>query len=132
MGKLTIYSVATIITIACTTPSFAALYKKDSCLKNNNGIGNNHDIFVELPSNSLSLGDEANQILSIRIDPGNSGQVKKFRLELDEKGFDIAEVDFVIAQLVDAEKKLKETQFQCLSQDYPVDLDYSLNSFFPD
>jgi hypothetical protein len=125
MRKLTIYSLATILTIASTTPSFAALNKKDSCLKNNNGIGNNHDVFVELPTNSLSLGDEANEILSIRIDPGNSGQVKKFRLELDEKGFDIAEVNFIIAQLVDAEKKLKETQLQCLSQDYPVDIDYA-------
>jgi hypothetical protein len=119
-------------TIICAAPSFSAPYKKDPCLKNNNGIGNNHDVFVELPTNSLSLEDEANEILSIRIDPGNSGQVKKFKLELTEKGFDIAEVNFVITQLLDAEKKLKDTGVYCLPQEPDVDIDYSLKSIFAD
>jgi hypothetical protein len=132
MNKFVVVSTVFAITIVCGVPSLAAPYKKDPCLKNNNGIGNNHDVFVELPTHASFLGDVENEILSIRIDPGNPGQVQKFKGELTEQGFDNTEVDFVVAQLVDAEKKLKETQLQCFEQNSTVDLDYSLNSVFAD
>lgn len=132
MNKVTVFSTVFALTIVCTLPSLAALDKKDPCLKNNNGIGNNHDVFVELPIHSLSLGDVENEILSIRIDPGNSGQVKKFKEQLAQQEFDNLEINFVIDQLVDAEIKLKKTKLQCLDRDYPVDIDYSLNSLFVD
>lgn len=53
--RRTISFLVFITAIVCASPSFAASYKKDPCLKSNNGIGNNHDVFVELPTNSLSL-----------------------------------------------------------------------------
>ena len=126
MNKLTYIATALIISTSFTLPSIAVPHKKDPCLKNNNGIGNNHDVYVELPTNSQTLEDSANEILSIRIDPGNPGQVKKFKGELAEQGFDTAEVDFVVAQLIDAEKKVKETALQCLSSDPLVDVDFTL------
>jgi hypothetical protein len=87
--------------------------KKDPCLKNNNGIGNNYDIFVELPTSSLTIHDLNNQILSIRIDPGNPGQMEKFRKSLKEKGFNPEEINFVVAQIPDAEMKAKTNNLQC-------------------
>lgn len=129
MSKITTVSTILLTAFIVALPSVVTPHKKNTCLKNNNGIGNNHDIFVELPTNSQTLEDEANEILSIRIDPGNPGQVKKIKEELTEQGFGTTEVDFVVAQLIDAEKKLKETAFQCLDIDPPVDVNYT---FFAD
>jgi hypothetical protein len=122
--KLTVISTIYLITINCSIPVFAASSKKDPCLKNNNGIGNNHDIFVELPTHSQFLNDSQNQILSIRIDPGNSGQVNKFKTELEANGFDNTAIDFVVAQLWDAEIKVKQTNLQCYL-DEPMEKDYT-------
>lgn len=129
MNKLATISISLLIANTWLVPTMAASSKKDPCLKNNNGIGNNYDIYVELPTNSLTLNDSANEILSIRIDPGNFGQVKKFKSKIAEQGFDTVEINFVVAQLIDAEKKLKVIELKCSTTDPMVDVDYT---FFPD
>ena len=126
---------ASIVTTVCVlsnplslpalSMSEVAVTKKAPCLKNNNGIGNNHDIFVELPINSQTLEDPHNQIISVRIDPGNSGQMKLFKSELKERGFNTTEIDFVIAQVWDAEIKVKTTNISCDSNS-SIERDYTV------
>jgi hypothetical protein len=107
------------------TGSVLAQGKPDPCLKNNNGIGNNYDIFVELPTNSQTLGDPNNQIISIRIDPGNPGQMQQLTSDLEEQSFNTEEIDFVVAQVWDAEMKTKSTNLQCY-ENSQVDRNYTL------
>ena len=136
MFKLTkITTVA--ITISCilgytlSLPGIATsigLQQRDPCLRNNNGIGNNHDTFVELPINSLALSDPSNQIISIRIDPGNSGQMQLFENDLVQQGFNLTEINFVVAQVRDAEIRVRNTNLQC-SVSSQVDTNYA---FFAD
>ncbi|MGL4880318.1 MAG: hypothetical protein ACRC8K_04550 [Waterburya sp.] len=123
-----IKNTASIITITCLLGnclSLPVLAKKNPCLKNNNGIGNNHDIFVELPTNSQSLNDPDNQILSIRIDPGNRGQMSKFQDGLAEQGFNTGEIKFVVDQVWDAEIRVKANNLSC-PLDSQVEQDYTL------
>jgi hypothetical protein len=123
-----IKNMASIITLTCLLGNFLSLpvlAKKDPCLKNNNGIGNNHDIFVELPTNSQTLDDPDNQILSIRIDPGNHGQMSKFQDELVEQGFNTGEIKFIVAQVGDAEMKVKEINLFC-NPDSQVEQNYTV------
>jgi VCBS repeat-containing protein len=80
---------------------------KKAC-KNNNGIGNNYDIEVILPSGTS---------LTIRIDPGNSGQMNKFAGYLAlTYGIDSTVFDTVIKpQIVDAEMRAKTSNTKCPS-----------------
>ena len=112
------------LTLIGLTSPVIAVNKKDPCLKNNNGIGNNHDIDLELPTNSQTLNDINNHLLTIRIDPGNPGQMKQCSNDLAEDGFTATEIDFVITQIWDAEMKLKQNKFQCPAEYYP-NPDYS-------
>lgn len=64
----------------------------------NNGIGNNFDVSYTLRG----------QTYTIRIDPGNNGQIKQFEKDLKEQGFTDAEIASAVAQLVDAEKKAND------------------------
>jgi hypothetical protein len=61
----------------------------------NNGIGNNFDVPYTLRG----------QTYTIRIDPGNSGQMNKFKKDLKDQGFNDLEVASAVAQLVDAEMR---------------------------
>ncbi|BAU64617.1 fibro-slime family protein [Stanieria sp. NIES-3757] len=79
--------------------------KKDPCLKNNNGIGNNYELSLVLPTKSTNLNDSKNEILDIRIDPGNSGQVAKLRTYLEGRNFNATQITFVMSQLLDLEIK---------------------------
>jgi hypothetical protein len=130
MLKLTeVFTLIISLSLPIVVASTATAMQKDPCLKNNNGIGNNHDIYVELPTNSLSLNDSLNQMMSIRIDPGNNGQMALFKNYLSEQGFDSnEEIEFAIEQVVDAEMKVKQNNLQCQTEE-PVDRDYTL---FPD
>jgi hypothetical protein len=116
-NKAFIATVTFILGTSISSPVFGvaeiALIKRNPCLKNNNGIGNNHDIFVELPTNSQTLDDPENQITSIRIDPGNPGQMNKFTTDLAEQRFNTAEIEFVVSQVWDAEMRVKNTNLLC-------------------
>jgi Bacterial Ig domain len=61
----------------------------------NNGIGNNFDVPYILRG----------QTYTITIDPGNNGQMKKFRDDLKTAGFNDLEIASAVAQLVDAEMR---------------------------
>jgi VCBS repeat-containing protein len=80
---------------------------KKAC-KNNNGIGNNYDIEVILPSGTS---------ITIRIDPGNSGQMNKFAGYLAVTyGIDSTVFNTVIKpQIVDAEMRAKTGNTNCPS-----------------
>lgn len=61
----------------------------------NNGIGNNFDVPYTLRG----------QTYTIRIDPGNNGQIKKFKNDLKANGFNDLEIASAVAQLADAEMR---------------------------
>lgn len=70
---------------------------KNKVCKNNNGIGNNYDVEYTIGSSTRS----------VRIDPGNKGQISKFRGDLEAEGFSQSQIDSAVDQLVDAEKNAK-------------------------
>ncbi|WP_171815466.1 Ig-like domain-containing protein [Stanieria cyanosphaera] len=74
---------------------------KKACKKNNNGIGNNYDVEYTL----------RNKTFTIRIDPGNNGQMNKFRSDLAAASvkpkYTQTEIDSAVAQIYDAEKNAK-------------------------
>ena len=63
--------------------------------KNNNGIGNNYDVEYTIDGETKS----------IRIDPGNRGQINKFKGDLAAEGYSESDINSAVAQLVDAEMK---------------------------
>jgi hypothetical protein len=104
----------------------AATEKKPHC-KNNNGIGNNYEFVVVLPTSSLDLNDVNNQLLSIRIDPDNSGQMKKFTGTLSEDNFDWEQITFVTNQIPDLEMR-SQIKDECFVNS-PVDRDFTTIGF---
>ncbi len=90
LKKLTVFSfIAVIVAAGLVTQSATAT---PGC---NNGIGNNFDVPYTLRG----------QTYTIRIDPGNNGQMKKFKGDLKNSGFDDLEIASAVAQLVDAEMR---------------------------
>lgn len=82
--------------------------KNKKACKSNNGIGNNYDIEVTLPNN---------EVVTIRIDPGNKGQMNKFAGYLaTEKNIDATVFDTVIKpQIIDAEMRANSGNGDCTS-----------------
>jgi hypothetical protein len=86
--------------------------------KNNNGIGNNYDVEYTL----------RNETFSIRIDPGNNGQMNKFKADLTSRGYTTAEVASAVTQITDAEMQFKNSNgnnTNCLSSTVSSGNDYS-------
>lgn len=100
--------------------------KKAHC-KNNNGIGNNYEFIVVLPTSSLYLDDSGNALLSIRIDPGNQGQMNKLTDSLSEQNFNLEQINFVTDQIPDLEMR-SQIQSQCIVGS-PVDQDFTVIAF---
>ncbi|MGL5804797.1 MAG: hypothetical protein ACRC11_05055 [Xenococcaceae cyanobacterium] len=104
----------------------AATEKKLHC-KNNNGIGNNYEFVLALPTSSLNLDDVNNQLLAIRIDPGNQGQMNKLADRLSEDNFDLEQITFVTNQIPDLEMR-SQIKAQCVVNS-PVDRDLTIVVF---
>jgi hypothetical protein len=86
--------------------------------KNNNGIGNNYDVEYTL----------RNETFSIRIDPGNNGQMNKFKADLTSRGYTTAEVNDAASQIIDAEMQFKNSNgnnANCPSSTVSSGSDYS-------
>ncbi|MDJ0900941.1 MAG: hypothetical protein QNJ55_19225 [Xenococcus sp. MO_188.B8] len=69
---------------------------QNKACKNNNGIGNNYDI-------EYVIDDET---YTVRIDPGNSGQMKKFEDDLADQGYTDTQIASAVDQIWDAEMKI--------------------------
>ena len=82
--------------------------KKEKACKSNNGIGDNYDIDIILPSKEK---------LTIRIDPGNKGQMNKFAGYLaTAKNISASTFETVIKpQIVDAEMRANNSNANCPS-----------------
>lgn len=104
----------------------AATEKKSDC-KNNNSLGNNYEFVVVLPTSSLSVDDTSNELLSIRIDPDNRGQMNQLVSSLSEQNFEQEQMDFVTSQIPDLEMR-SQIELQCTT-DSIVDRDFTVVAF---
>lgn len=97
-----------IVEPAISDTSTAPGQQNKKACKNNNGIGNNYDIDVTLPSG---------EVISIRIDPGNKGQMNKFAGYLAvEKSVSANTFNTEIKpQIIDAEMRANKNNTVCTS-----------------